>query len=88
MSAVTAKILAANAHRTGKYADSYRLGASVASGEIAPAIDPAALGQGYRDGLKGAPWRITKKGAGSKSRDYERCKRRRAKLKQEKKNAV
>ena len=73
------EILKANAHRTGKYADGYRLGASVASGEITPAVDPAALGQGYRDGVKGAPWRLTKKGAGSLSRQGERQKRSRAK---------
>lgn len=60
---------ATHTHRTGKYAEAYRLGSSVRLGEIEPAADPKALGQGYRDGLKGAPYRIPKKGAGAASRN-------------------
>lgn len=60
---------ATHAHRTGKYAEAYRLGSSVRLGEIEPAADLKALGQGYRDGLKGAPYRIPKKGKGAKSRN-------------------
>ena len=69
----------ANQHRAGKYAEAYRLGLSVASGEITPAIDVSALGQGYRDGLKLRDYRVPVKGAGSKSRNAERIAKRRKK---------
>ena len=68
----------ANQHRAGKYAEAYRLGLSVASGEITPATDAAALGQGYRDGLKLRNYRLPVQGAGSKSRNAERIANRRA----------
>jgi hypothetical protein len=72
-----------SAQRTGKYADAYRLGQSVRAGEIEPALDPKALGQGYRDGIKGAPYRVGKKGKGSaaKTAQYMREYRARKKLK-------
>ena len=63
-----------NAHRHGKYADAYRLGLSVASGEIDPAIDAKALGIGYRDGLNMRTYRINVQGAGAKSRNAGRIK--------------
>ena len=69
------------AGRVGVYASAYRLGLSVRAGEIEPALEPKALGQGYRDGLKGAPYRVPKKGAGSAARQNERMRKRYAKNK-------
>lgn len=69
-----------NTHRRGKYADAYRLGLSVASGEIDPAIDAKALGIGYRDGLSMRNYRVPTKGKGAKARNGEAVKRHRSKL--------
>ena len=56
----------------------YRLGLSAAQGEITPAIDVAALGQAYLDGLKLRAYRVPVQGAGSRSRNAERIAKRRA----------
>jgi hypothetical protein len=63
------------AGRVGVYASAYRMGLSVRAGEIEQALDAKALGQGYRDGLKGAPYRVPKKGAGSAARQNERVRK-------------
>ncbi len=69
---------AINQHRIGKYAEAYRLGLSVAMGKITPAIDVAALGQGYRDGRALREYRVPVQGAGSRSRNAQRIAKRRA----------
>ena len=68
---------AASAHRTGLYADGYRIGLDVADGIITPAENVRANGkqwaQGYRDGLALRPVRVPVKGAGSASRQNARA---------------
>jgi hypothetical protein len=69
------------AGRSGKYADAYRFGLIARAGEIDPAIDAKALGQGYRDGLKGAPYRVGKKGKGSAAKTAQYMREYRARKK-------
>lgn len=67
---------AASAHRSGLYADGYRIGLDVRAG-ITPAENVKAHGkqwaQGYRDGKALRPVRVPVKGAGSASRQNARA---------------
>lgn len=65
---------AACAHRTGAYADAYRLGLFVAAGAPAP---QKTAGPGYKHGLTLKPYYIKRQGQGCRDRNAAKCAARR-----------
>ena len=76
-----AELRALHAHRSGPYAEAYRLGLRMAAGDVTAALDEAAHGQGYRDGRALRPYRLPTPGRGAVARKTELQKIRREKNK-------